>query len=469
MSAYDVVVLGSGPGGYVAALRAAQLGARVCLVERDALGGTCLNRGCIPSKALIHSAELWKRAREGAAFGVRADHFVFDWAQAQARKNEVVGAQVKGIGMLLAAAKVDVKRGEGSLLDARRLQVRTASGAETVEGTALIIATGSEPRGLPGVALDGERVLSSTEALSLPALPQTFLVIGGGVVGMEFASMLSSLGTRVTVVEMLPQLLAMEDPMLVRVVQGALQKQGVAFHVNAKVERVEPTPAGVRVEISGGAAVEAELVLVATGRRLNSAGIGLEAAGVRTVNGAIEVNERMETSAPGVYAIGDVTGAWLLAHVASMQGLVAAANAMGADERMDYSAVPNCIYTDPEVASVGLSETKARELGRAVKVGRFNFAGLGKAMCIGETVGMVKVVADAATDQVLGVGMVGPHATDLIAEGTVAVRQGLTAAQLAHTIHAHPTLPEAFAEAVHDVHGRAIHKARLRAGGGGQG
>jgi dihydrolipoamide dehydrogenase len=281
---------------------------------------------------------------------------------------------------------------------------------------------------------------------------------------MEFASMLSSLGTRVTVVEMLPQILAMEDPMLVRVVQGALQKQGVAFHVNVKVEGVETTGAGVRVALSGGAAVEAERVLVATGRRLNSQDIGLEAAGVQTANGAIRVDERMETSVRGVYAIGDVTGEWLLAHVASMQGLVAADNATGGDARMDYSAVPNCIYTDPEIASVGLSEARAKEQGRAVKAGRFNFAALGRAMAIGETAGMVKVVADAATDQVLGVGMAGPHVTDLIAEGALAVRHGLTAAQLAETIHAHPTLPEAVSEAAHDVHGQAIHKARLRAG-----
>jgi dihydrolipoamide dehydrogenase len=395
---------------------------------------------------------------------VRADNWVFDWAQAQARKNEVVGYQVKGIQTLLGAAKVDVKRGSGSLLDARTVQVQGDGGAESLTGQAVILATGSEPRSIPGVRIDGERILSSTEALSLPALPQSFLIVGGGVIGMEFASMLSSLGTQVTVVEMLPQILAMEDPMLVRVVQGALQKQGVTFHVNVKVEGVESTVAGVRVALSGGAAVEAERVLIATGRRLNSEGIGLEAAGVETAKGAIRVDERMETSARGVYAIGDVTGEWLLAHVASMQGLVAAENATGGEARMDYSAVPNCIYTDPEIASVGLSEARAKEQGRAVKAGRFNFAALGRAMAIGETAGMVKVVVDAATDQVLGVGMVGPHVTDLIAEGALAVRHGLTAGQLAGTIHAHPTLPEAVGEAAHDVHGQAIHKARLRAG-----
>jgi dihydrolipoamide dehydrogenase len=251
--------------------------------------------------------------------------------------------------------------------------------------------------------------------------------------------------------------------MLVRVLQGALQKQGVAFHVNAKVEKVESGPSGVRVQISGGINLEAERVLIATGRRLNSQGIGLETVGVKTERGAILVNDRMETSAPGIYAIGDVTGISLLAHVASMQGLVAAANATGGAEAMDYSAIPNCIYTDPEIASVGLSEPKAKALGRAVKVGRFNFAALGKAMCIGETAGMVKVVADAQTDKVLGVGIVGPHATDIIAEAVLAVRHGLTTRQVAEAIHSHPTLPEAVGEAMHDVHGQAIHKARLRA------
>jgi dihydrolipoamide dehydrogenase len=255
----------------------------------------------------------------------------------------------------------------------------------------------------------------------------------------------------------------MEDPMLVRVLQGALQKQGVAFHVNAKVEKVERTAAGVRVQISGGTGVEAERVLIATGRTLNSRTIGLDAVGVKVDRGAIQVNERMETSVPGVYAIGDVTGISLLAHVASMQGLVAAANATGGSAAMDYSAIPNCIYTDPEIASVGLSEPAAKEQGRAIKVGRFNFAALGKAMCIGEIAGMVKVVADAQTDKVLGVGIVGPHATDIIAEGVLAIRHGLTVTQVAEAIHSHPTLPEAVGEAMHDVHGQAIHKARLRA------
>lgn len=464
MSVHDVLILGAGPGGYVAALRAAQLGAKVCLIEKDVVGGTCLNRGCIPSKALIHSAALWKRAKEGEALGVTAGQWQFDWGKAQSRKNGIVAAQVKGVHTLLQAAKVEVKQGAGSLADARTVRVTRNGAAETVTATkAIIIATGSEPAGLPGVEIDGERVLSSTEALQLPHLPRTFLIVGGGVIGMEFASMLSSLGTQVTVVEMLPQLLAMEDPMLVRVLQGALQKQGVTFHVDAKVEKVESAPSGVRVQISGGTTLEAERALVATGRRLNSTGIGLEAVGIRVERGAIQVNERMETSVPGIYAIGDVTGLTLLAHVASMQGLVAAANATGGQAVMDYSAIPNCIYTDPEIASVGLSEPQAREQGRAVKVGRFNFAALGKAMCIGETAGMVKVVADAQTDRVLGVGIVGPHATDLIAEGVLAVRHGLTVKQVAGAIHSHPTLPEAVGEAMHDVHGQAIHKARLRA------
>jgi dihydrolipoamide dehydrogenase len=462
MSTYDVVILGAGPGGYVAALRAAQRGAKVCLIEKTTVGGTCLNRGCIPSKALIHSAALWKRAHEGAAFGVTASSWAFDWGKAQGRKSEVVRAQVQGIGTLLGAAKVEVKQGTGSLVDARTVKVSTNGSAETISAKAVIIATGSEPAGLPGVEIDGERVLTSTEALEMPKLPESFLIVGGGVIGMEFASMLSSLGTQVTVVEMLPQILAMEDPMLVRVLQGALQKQGVAFHLDTKVEKVERTAAGVRVQISGGSSVEAERVLIATGRSLNSRAIGLDAVGVKAERGAIRVNERMETSVPGVYAIGDVTGISLLAHVASMQGLVAAANATGGKAAMDYSAIPNCIYTDPEIASVGLSEPKAKEQGRAVKVGRFNFAALGKAMCIGETIGMVKVVADGQTDKVLGVGIVGPHATDIIAEGVLAIRHGLTVTQVAEAIHSHPTLPEAVGEAMHDVHGQALHKARLR-------
>ena len=462
MSAYDVVVLGAGPGGYVAAIRAAQLGATVCLIERSVVGGTCLNRGCIPSKALIHSAALWKRAKDGGVFGVTASQWRFDWSKAQSRKTEIVNAQVKGVHTLLQAAKVQVKQGAGSLVDAKTLRVSANGSEETVTGKAIILASGSEPAGIPGLQVDGTRVLTSTEALQLSELPTTFLIVGGGVIGMEFASMLSSLGTQVTVVEMLPQILAMEDQMLVRVLQGALQKQGVTFHLNTRVEKVETSASAVRVEVSGGTVLEAERVLVATGRSLNSRNVGLESVGVKTEHGAIQVNERMETSVSGIYAIGDVTGISLLAHVASMQGLVAAANATGGRAAMDYSAVPNCIYTDPEIASVGLSEPKAKELGRAIKVGRFNFAALGKAMCIGETAGMVKVVADVETDGVLGVGMVGPHATDLIAEGVLAVRHGLTTHQVAEAIHSHPTLSEAVGEAMHDVHGQAIHKARLR-------
>ncbi len=324
MSAYDVVVLGAGPGGYVAALRAAQLGASVCLIEKDVVGGTCLNRGCIPSKALIHSAALWKRAREGGPFGVTASNWTFDWSMAQKRKNEVVSAQVKGVHTLLGAAKIEVKQGVGSLVDARTVMISANGAAGTVTGNAIIIASGSEPMAIPGVQVDGERVLTSTEALQLSELPGSFLIVGGGVIGMEFASMLSSLGTQVAVVEMLPQILAMEDPMLVRILQGAMQKQGATFHVNTKVEKLETTPAGVRIQISSGVRLEAERVLIATGRSLNSKGIGLEAAGVKVERGAIQVSERMETSVPGIYAIGDVTGISLLAHVASMQGLVAA-------------------------------------------------------------------------------------------------------------------------------------------------
>lgn len=466
MASYDVAVLGAGPGGYVAALRGAQLGARVCLIERGPVGGTCLSRGCIPTKALITSAELWRKVRGGAAFGVEVTDACFNLGRAMARKDEVVAYQVKGLLGLLRAAKVELVEGEGTFADARTLHVRLKAGGETgISAGAFIIATGSEPAHIPAAPVDGRRILTSDEALSMSALPGSALIIGGGVVGMEFASFWAALGVRVTVVEMLPQILPTEDPQIAKGLETILAKQGATFHVGAKLERTEVRGDGVHAWLSTGAEVVADLALVAVGRALNSPGIGLERAGVALDRHAIQTDPRMATSVPHIYAVGDVAGKVLLAHSASAEGLVAAANALGREASMDYAAVPNCIFTFPEIASVGLTEAGAKAAGHAVKVGRFNFAASGKALCLGEPEGFVKVVADAASDRLLGVQMLGPHVTDIIAEATLAIRRGIPARDVAGTIHAHPTLPEAFMEAVHDVHGEAIHKLRLRAGG----
>ena len=464
MPSYDVAVLGAGPGGYVAALRGAQLGARVCLIEKGPVGGTCLNRGCIPTKALITSAELWRKVRGAAAFGVEVSEARFNLGRAMARKDEVVAYQVKGLLGLLRGAKIELIEGEGAFTDARTLRVQRKAGGETdVTAGSFIVATGSEPAHIPTAPVDGRRIITSDEALAMSSLPGSALIIGGGVVGMEFASFWAALGVRVTVVEMLPQILPTEDPQIAKGLEALLTKQGAVFHVGAKLERTEVRGDGVHAWLSTGAEVVADLALVAVGRALNSRGIGLERAGMEVDRHAIRTDERMATSVPDIYALGDVAGKVMLAHAASAEGLVAVANALGHAATMDYAAVPNCIFTFPEIASVGLTEARAKAAGHEVKVGRFNFAASGKALCLGEPEGFVKVVADAASDRLLGGQMLGPHVTDIIAEAALAIRRGIPARAVAGTIHAHPTLPEAFVEAVHDVHGEAIHKLRLRA------
>jgi dihydrolipoamide dehydrogenase len=466
MAAYDLAVLGAGPGGYVAALRAAQLGAKVCLIEKGPVGGTCLNRGCIPTKALITSADLWRKVQGAGPFGVELAEARFNLARAVARKDEVVAHQVKGLLGLLRGAKIELVEGEGAFADPGTIHVGLRAGGEAdVSAGAFIVATGSEPAHLPAAPVDGQRIITSDEALGLSALPASALVIGGGVVGMEFASYWAALGVRVTVVEMLPQLLPTEDPRIAKGLEAILIKQGVTFHVGAKLERSEVRGDGVHGWLSTGAEVVADLALVAVGRALNSRGIGLERAGVALDRHAVRTDERMATSVPHIYAAGDVAGKVLLAHSASAEGLVAAANALGRPASMDYTAVPNCIFTFPEIASVGQTEAQAKAAGLQVRVGRFNFAASGKALCLGEPEGFIQVVADASSDRLLGVQMLGPHVTDLIAEAGLAIRRGIPAREVAGTIHAHPTLPEAFMEAVHDVHGEAIHKLRLRAGG----
>src|SRR2546426_9109777 len=452
---FDVVVIGGGPGGYVAALRAAQLGARTAIVEKDRMGGTCLVRGCIPTKALLQSSELYTMAREGAAFGLVADNVGFDWSAAQKRKGSVVDQLVKGVEGLLKAGGVTSYTGGARLAGKGLVEVA----GERLQAKDIVIATGSAVARIP---LPGAELrIDSDQILELKEVPRRLAVIGGGVVGMEFAAMFAALGSKVTVLEMLAQVLSMVDADLVTVYAKHLAKLGGEIHTNSKVSEVVKRNGGVQVHFSTGGeggAVDADQVLLAVGRTPYTQGLDAEKAGVKLDRGRVVVDDHLRTSADGVWAIGDVVGGIMLAHVASYEGVCAVENIAGNGDRVpDYHAAPNCVYTDPEIAHVGLGEKEAKEKGISVSVGKFPFAAAGRALTLGQTDGFVKVIADAASGKLLGAHIIGPRATDLIAEATLAIQNGLTLEQIDLTIHAHPTLPESLLEAALAAQGRAIH------------
>jgi len=462
MSDYDVVVIGGGPGGYVAAIRGAQLGARVCLVEKERVGGTCLNRGCIPTKALYTSARLLASIREAHRLGVDTGHVSFDLARAVSRKDAVVEKLVAGVEQLLRANKVEVIRGFGRVEKRGTVRVEGGEGIQEVKAKSIIIATGSDPASLPGIEVDGHDVVTTTEALAFTRLPESLLIIGGGVAGCEFATIFTAFGSRVIVVEYLPTLLPAEEGRVSRIVAKSFAEKGMEIHTGVAVDGVETVQGGVKTTLSDGRQFVTEKVLVTIGRSYNSDRLGLERAGVKISEGRVAVNERMETNVKGIYAIGDVVGGVLLAHVASKEGIVAVNNALDREMKMDYTAIPSAVFTDPEIGSVGMKESEAKERGMEVTVGRFPYGANGKALCMGEENGFVEVVVDKATDRVVGCSIVGAHATDLIGEVALAVKAGLTTADIIETVHAHPTLPEIFLEAVEDSHGLAIHKVGRR-------
>ena len=452
---FDVVVIGGGPAGYVAALRAAQLGARTAIVEKDRMGGTCLVRGCIPTKALIQSSELYTLARAGAPFGLVADRIGFDLQAAQKRKASVVDQLVKGVEGLLKAGGVSTYKGSARLAGRGAVE---ASG-ERIAAKDIVIATGSAIARIP---LKGaELTIDSDQILELKEVPPRLAVIGGGVVGMEFAAMFAALGSKVTVLEMLPQVLPMVDADLVAAYAKHLAGLGGEIHTQSKVEEVTKQGKALQVRFSSGGeggAVDADQVLLAVGRVPYTHGLDAERAGVKLERGRVVVDDHLRTTADGVWAIGDVIGGIMLAHVASYEGVCAVENIAGhADRTPDYHAAPNCVYTDPEIAHVGLGEKEAREKGIEVRIGRFPFAASGRALTLGQSEGFVKVIADARSGRLLGAHILGPRATDLIAEATLAVQNGLTLEQVDLTIHAHPTLPESFMEAALAAQGCAIH------------
>ena len=461
MDSYDVAILGAGPGGYVAAIRGAQLGAKVCVIERDEVGGTCLNWGCIPTKTLIASVRALETARGGEEYGFGSEGGVSArFERMMDRKDEVVSRQVKGIQSLLKRYGVMVYYGNGKLVDTRTVEIMHRQGSrDRVAAEKIILATGSRPSGVPGVDIDGDAVLSSNEALALREVPKSLLVIGAGAVGCEFASLFHGLGSDVTMVELLPRAVPMEDAEISQTLERELKKQRIKLIVQTSVQSVARQDGGrIVARLAGGREIAVDKVLVSVGRAFNVDGIGLETVGIaKGQRGEIVVDEKLETSVEGIYAIGDVIGGMMLAHVASREGIVAVENALGGDERIDYSAVPACIFSHPEIASVGLKEKEAVDKGRRVRVGRFQMRGVGMAHALGELSGFMKVIADADTDHVLGVHMIGSHVTEIVHEAVLALQARLTAGEWAKVVHAHPTMSEALQEAIHDLRGSAIH------------
>jgi dihydrolipoamide dehydrogenase len=455
-----LVIIGAGPGGYVAAIKAAQLGAEVTVIEDIEVGGTCLNRGCIPTKALLASSEAYAKAKELDKFGIELDSTpVPNLEKIMARKDKIVGTQVKGIRGLFKSWGVTLIEGRGILAGDRKVEATSKDGTkETLEADKIIIATGSRPAQIPTFPFDGEKILSSDDALELKEIPKSMIIVGAGVIGCEWACIFRELGTEVTMVEMLPRAVSTEDMEISDILAKELKKKKIKLLTGVGVESVSVSADGVEASLPEGKKLTAEKMLVSIGRALNTEGIGLEETGVdKGARGEIAVNEKMMTSADSVYAIGDVTGGILLAHMASTEGMVAAKNACGQDATMDYSTVPAAIFTSPEIASVGLREFEAEEKGIKINTGHFPFRGLGKAHAMGEISGLIKIVAEQGTDRVLGAHIIGPHASDIIHEAALAMKAGLSVKDIAETIHAHPTLSEGLMEAAEDVHGSAIH------------
>lgn len=463
MKEFDLVIIGGGPGGYVAAIRGAQEGAKVALVEKRKLGGTCLNWGCIPTKALYHSAKALSAVRKSEEFGVDLGgaKVGFNLSKAVERKDSVVEKLVSGVGQLLKGNGVEVFNGSAYIDSPTQLSIKRHGETESIEAKSIIIATGSEPAMIPAFNIDRKDILTSTEMLDLKEVPESLLIIGGGVMGCEFATIFAKFGSKVIIVELLDTILSTEDKQVVRTITKSFKALGIEINTGVTVESVEAgvfDGGSVKTTLAGGTEIITSKALVSIGRSFNSANLGLEDLGVECDRGSIKVNERMETNVKGIYAIGDVVGGMLLAHVASTEGAVAVKNALGGSEVMDYSVIPSGIFTDPEIASVGLREKDAKANDIEINVGRFPYAASGKALGMNETDGFVQVVSDPGTDKVLGASIVGAHATDLIGEIALAMKTGATIKDIAETVHAHPTLPEIVQEAVEDIHGKAIHK-----------
>jgi dihydrolipoamide dehydrogenase len=463
-SMYDVLIIGSGPGGYVAAIRAGQLGLKVGVIEKDPyLGGVCLHVGCIPTKSLLYSAEIYDHFLHPEEYGVSLDNLKLDWGKVQARKDKIVLKHARGVEMLFRKHKVDTITGYGRLKGAGRVEVETRDGSRGLEARNIILATGSEARMLPGLQPDPERILTNIEILKLPSIPKSLAIIGAGAVGVEFASIYKRFGSQVTILEMLPRVVPLEDEEISAELERSFRKQGIVIQTGARVEKVEKRPHGVEIDFLDSSGkpqkLAAERALVAVGRKPNTAGIGLESTAIRTDRGFIPVDPWMATAEPGIFAIGDiVAGSPQLAHVASMEGLVAVGRIAGKTiQPINYRHIPNCTYCEPQIGSAGLTEAQARAEGYQVKIGKFPFAGNSKSSILGNHSGFVKVVAEAQYGEILGAHIIGPSATELIAEVVAAMESEATVETIMHTIHPHPTLSEAMGDAFNAVYGLSIN------------
>jgi dihydrolipoamide dehydrogenase len=464
---YDICIIGGGPGGYSAAIKGAQLGAKVALVEREALGGTCLNHGCIPTKNLYCASEILRSLSEADKFGIKAGNVSFDFDEMMQKKDEVVAHLGGGLKKLFKDYKIDIFSGKGSLetIDAKetggsshRVRVDGPTNSDIIGAANIIIATGSEAADIPPLRIDGLKVLGNRDALSLKELPATLVIVGGGVVGCEFANIFARLGVKVTIVEALDRVLPHAEKEISRLIKKRFEERGIKVITGNPITDAVLKSSGVTITIDDGTELASEKVLMAIGRRLNSFSLNLEEAGIEMDGTAIRVNERMETSKKSIYAIGDVVGKVPLAHVAAHEGIVAASNIMGRDEEMDYSVVPMAVFVHPEVASVGKGEEALKAASVDYRVGRFPYLANGKALAMREEDGFVKVLASEKNNKVLGVHILGAHASDLIAEAALAMKMGCTTRDISDTIHAHPTLSETFLEASEDTKGMAIHK-----------
>ena len=466
MTTYDVAVIGGGPGGYVAAIRAVQLGLKTALVEKEHLGGVCLNWGCIPSKALLRNAEIANLLTRGKEFGFSFENLKLDYSIAHKRSRDVSIGRVKGVQFLMKKNKIDVYQGIGTLKDATHVEITAVDNSPLVSGNAftgviesknIIVATGARARSIPGVEIDGQSIITYRHALEITQPPKSIAIIGAGPIGLEFGYVFRAYGSEVTLIEMLPNVAPLEDEEISAELAKQLKKLGIKVLTGTKVESLVKTADGIEV-VAGGQTIKGDKALIAIGFAPNTDNIGLETAGVKTERGAIVVDGHYRTNVPNIFAIGDVNAKLMLAHVGSAQGIVAAETIAGVETvELDYDAMPRCYYCHPQIASMGITEKQAKERGLEVKVGKFNFLPNGKAQGLGETYGFVKVIADAKYGEILGVHMIGPEVTELLPEWVLARNNELTPHEVARSVHAHPTLSEVLMEAAHAVEGQSIH------------